>query len=238
MKKITFLLLTVAAWMGVQAQNVTYLHNGVAYGENDTIECTLSHGVMLELDGFGVTNNGDREAHLIYMATYVEGNENITVGGICIAGGQCTSGNTSTDFYVSGNSTYDDIALEMMVPDEVDNGDYALFRLNVVDADMLRKDAVPYTWLRVRCNTSGIQSVQTLPLQVYPNPATDRFVVETGNLMQDATLQVYNAQGQLVLTQPVQGASCTVNAAQWAAGVYQCQLISNGRVAATATVVK
>lgn len=240
MKKIPFLLLTVAAWMGVQAQDVTFLHNGTPYGENDTIECSLPHGVMLELDGFGVTNNGDREVNLYYMTEQADGNANITVGGICIAGGQCTSGNVSAAFTVEGNSTYNDIALEMMIPDEVQNGDYALFRIQVVDASLPggRKEGAPHTWLRVRCNTSDIQSVQTLPLQVYPNPASDRFVVETGSLPQGSTLQVYNTLGQLVLTQPVQGVSCTVDTRQWAAGAYRCQVVNAGRVAATATVVK
>ena len=239
MKKITLLLLTFAAWMGVQAQDVTFLYNGAPYGEQDTIECSLPHGVMIEMDGFGVTNNSGREANLYYMAEFADGNADISVGGICIAGGQCTSGNVSAPFTVGGNSSYNDIALEMMVPDEVANGDYAIFRIKVVDASLPdRKDGVSYTWLRVRCNTSGIQTAQTLPLHVYPNPAPDRFVVETSNLPQGSTLQVYNTLGQLVLTQPIQGAACTVDTRQWNAGVYSCQIISAGRVAATATVVK
>ena len=239
MKHLSILFALFVAFYGqATAQDVTFLYNGAPYGEQDTIECSLPHGVMIEMDGFGVTNNSGREANLYYIAEFADGNADISVGGICIAGGQCTSGNVSAPFTVGGNSSYNDIALEMMVPDEVANGDYAIFRIKVVDASLPdRKDGVPYTWLRVRCNTNGILTAQTLPLHVYPNPTTDRLVIEAGSWV-SGTLNVYNTLGQLVHQQPVEATACTVDTKQWAAGVYHCQVVSDGKIAATASVVK
>jgi len=47
---------------------------------------------------------------------------------------------------------------------------------------------------------SGMNTVSTatLPLQVWPNPAADKLYISLPEILQDATLRVYNLQGQLL----------------------------------------
>lgn len=222
------------------AQDISYLYNNDIYGNDDTIECSLPNGIMLELNGFGISNNSSSMISLRYVVDYVEG-ANISVGGICTSRGMCMSGNTSAPFTVEANNTYTGIALEMMVPDEVQNGESALFRITAIDSDTptgTNIDDPPHTWLRVRCSSSGIHSAQAVPLHIYPNPTTDRMVIDASSLPQGSTLCVYNAQGQQVLQQPISESSCTINVRQWATGIYPILIVAEGRITAAAQLVK
>lgn len=236
-------MMTAAAWTESQAQEVTYLYNNVVYGTDDTIQCTLGHGMMLELEGFAVTNNSNRPVELTYTVEFIEGAD-ISVGGICTTGGQCTSGNTSAPFTVEGNSTYDDLSLEMIVPETVTEGATATFRITALPTGVpvgMDPDAYGYTYLRIRCNTHGIQhaTARTKWMHVYPNPATEHIVIETGAIPAGSTFHVYNASGQRVLSRPVDAAATlTVNTCGWAAGTYLCQIVSQGNVVAVTELVK
>lgn len=239
MKKTFFLLFVTMVAFGSQtlAQNVTFLYEGTAYGADDTIECTLDHGVMLSLEGFSLINNSSSEITLVFKVDYVEG-ANISVGGLCTAGGQCTMGSVSAAFTMSANETYEGISMEMMVPDEVEYGDYAVFRVSASRPNAFFMDENPYTWMRVRCSNAGILTAQPLTLQTWPNPTTDHVTIATGVAAGSNLLRVFDGMGRCVLEQRVEGASTDINTCQWAAGVYQCQLLKAGNVTGTATIVK
>lgn len=236
MKKFFITLTLFSAICGqAMAQSILHLHENAVYGEQDTIECTLDHGIMLPLEGFAVQNVSAQTLTLIYKVEYVRG-ANISVGGVCTSGGQCVMGNTSNAFTLTPNNTFG-FSLEMMVPEEVEYGDYALFHITAYDPNNMPQGTTDGTWLRVRCSHVGIQSARVASLQAFPNPTADRLVIQTGST--EGTLQVFNALGQIVLQQPVSAASSTtVNTQRWANGVYRCQLVSHGQVTASATVVK
>lgn len=230
-------MMVFAGCMGIQAQSIIYLYENTAYGETDTIECALDHGVMLPLEGFAVTNNSNQEVTLTYKVEFVEG-ANISVGGLCLAGGQCSTGNTTAPFTVASHDTYEGISMEMMVPDEVDYGEYALFRITASNPNAGPFGTTPSTWMRVRCARAGIQSAQTTALQVWPNPTTDCVTITTGMNAGSSLLRVYNTAGQCVMERHMEGSDANVNLRHWPAGVYQFQLLSQDHTTATATVVK
>ncbi len=73
------------------------------------------------------------------------------------------------------------------------------------------------------CDTSsgtGIQTSNLAQLQVYPNPGNGQVNMKWPNELQDAQLQVFNAQGQLILTSRVNGQGTTINLSKQSRGVY------------------
>lgn len=83
----------------------------------------------------------------------------------------------------------------------------------------------------LNANTTGIHTVTSKNNQVtiYPNPATTNFTIET-NTSQLQTVQIYDVNGNLVLTQIINGKTM-IDASNLAAGVYNLSVISNEGVA-------
>lgn len=81
--------------------------------------------------------------------------------------------------------------------------------------------------------TDGIFSpIATESLDLWPNPATDRFLVRVPDGMQNGTLQVFDPAGRLVLQQNAFGSDrIEVSSAQWADGLYTVLWQSETRVA-------
>lgn len=79
----------------------------------------------------------------------------------------------------------------------------------------------------LNCNTTGISQISGLDSQIsfYPNPSTGIFTIET-NSTAVQTLHVYDVNGRIVLTQPI-NSKATVDMANLPAGVYNINLASN-----------
>ena len=79
--------------------------------------------------------------------------------------------------------------------------------------------------------TAGMLSINqesaVMRMRVYPNPATDYVVVETGEESQGGVLTVSDAKGRNLTTHAVEGGICRINTAQWPKGVYFLTFISN-----------
>ena len=71
------------------------------------------------------------------------------------------------------------------------------------------------------------QESSVMRMRVYPNPATDYVVVETGEESQGGVLMVSDAKGRNLTTHAVEGGICRINTAQWPKGVYFLTFISN-----------
>jgi len=73
----------------------------------------------------------------------------------------------------------------------------------------------------------GISQISALNTQIsiYPNPSNGNFVIET-NAADKQTLQVYDVNGRLVLTQSVSG-KASIDASHLPNGIYNVSLISN-----------
>ena len=79
--------------------------------------------------------------------------------------------------------------------------------------------------------TAGMLSINqesaVMRMRVYPNPATDYVVVETGEESQGGVLTVSDAKGRNLTTHAVEGGICRIKTAQWPKGVYFLTFISN-----------
>jgi hypothetical protein len=63
-------------------------------------------------------------------------------------------------------------------------------------------------------------------VSVYPNPAKDNFVINRkGNPLNQSTVFIYDAIGQLFLTKELISNQLIVNTGSWAAGIYQVRII-------------
>ncbi|BAV05333.1 hypothetical protein FLA_1340 [Filimonas lacunae] len=76
-----------------------------------------------------------------------------------------------------------------------------------------------------------------LPLQIYPNPATDRITVQLPVVQNNALVRVYNASGQLVKSARIQSSTTIIGLEQLPAGIYYVQ-VSNGKQVKTEKIVK
>jgi hypothetical protein len=91
---------------------------------------------------------------------------------------------------------------------------------------------------------SPVKSVdfQAIPgeISLYPNPAHDQFTVELPQLgSPGSTLQVINSLGQQVWTQPLASQrTLHINTQNWAAGMYQVRISTNGRVQTQKLVIQ
>lgn len=76
--------------------------------------------------------------------------------------------------------------------------------------------------IKVVNTPSGVKklSITTMQLRVFPNPANDVLNVITSDVKEDATLQVFNAQGTLVYAQKVNGTSAKINLGSFSSGIY------------------
>ena len=62
-------------------------------------------------------------------------------------------------------------------------------------------------------------------VSVYPNPAKDNFVINRkGNSLNQATVLIYDAMGQLFLTKELISNQLIVNTERWAVGIYQVRI--------------
>lgn len=89
-----------------------------------------------------------------------------------------------------------------------------------------------FTVVVENCDTTGINDLENARISVFPNPATDRFVVQVENGFEStAELNLFASDGKLVAQQTIlTGAIRTeIDCSQFASGVYMLRLSSNGR---------
>jgi|GEM_PF-1063943 len=80
--------------------------------------------------------------------------------------------------------------------------------------------------INITQSSTGIeQIINNTDVTIYPNPNTGNFVVET-NTTEKQTVQLYDVNGKLVLTQTING-KVTIDANNLALGVYNLSVIGN-----------
>ncbi len=86
---------------------------------------------------------------------------------------------------------------------------------------------------------SGVRelSVSAMQLRVFPNPANGVLNVITNEVKEDATLQIFNAQGALVYSQKMNAASGKINVGNFSSGIYVA-VIQAGNFKSTARFVR
>jgi hypothetical protein len=90
----------------------------------------------------------------------------------------------------------------------------------------------PQLWILSRNKTSNKVSIasSTSDLVVFPNPVKGEFSISYPNNYPGLQVRIFNATGQLVYSEkPATGnVSSTIDAFQWAAGVYLLTISANG----------
>ncbi len=68
-------------------------------------------------------------------------------------------------------------------------------------------------------------------MHIYPNPVQNKIQVQLNNITnyQNTQLYIYDVYGKLLLQNPLQQASSTINVAHFNNGIYLCQLIIDGQ---------
>lgn len=82
--------------------------------------------------------------------------------------------------------------------------------------------------------TVGVESVAKIEASIFPNPATDKFVVKT---TENGTMTITNALGQVIKTVAVNGAT-TVDVSELPAGLYHATLTSKNGSNTQKVIVK
>jgi hypothetical protein len=89
-------------------------------------------------------------------------------------------------------------------------------------------------------STAGIAKVDASSLfEVYPNPAKDVVTISSKNNAAATSVQLINASGAVVLSQPVSGTATSLNVANLPQGVYFAELFNaSAKLAVVKVIVK
>lgn len=74
-------------------------------------------------------------------------------------------------------------------------------------------------------NGSGIQEEPQPSLRIYPNPATDRILIESDQSLESACFELYDAQGRKILSRVLSGNANTVPTSTLAKGSYYFRIV-------------
>ena len=85
-------------------------------------------------------------------------------------------------------------------------------------------------YINVLNNSTGISQISGLNtnISIYPNPNNGTFVIESSSVTKQ-TIQVYDVNGKIVLSQPINGKT-NIDASILNEGVYNISIVSNGCV--------
>lgn len=85
----------------------------------------------------------------------------------------------------------------------------------------------------------SVSGIEDLPAHVlvYPNPFAQQFTIGTDVYLENATLKIFNLQGQLVRQETVSGQEIIVHRNELATGLYFVQLEQQGRMAFVGKII-
>ncbi|MFT3945688.1 MAG: T9SS type A sorting domain-containing protein [Agriterribacter sp.] len=66
-------------------------------------------------------------------------------------------------------------------------------------------------------------------VKIYPNPTSKSITIETGNMLSNATISVFNIAGKIALKQTISGTNATLDISALPAGSYMLKLENNGK---------
>ena len=89
-------------------------------------------------------------------------------------------------------------------------------------------NTITQTIIDTTCSTTSINQITGInnQLSIYPNPSNGRFTIETNSNI-NQTIQLYDVNGQMVLSQTINGKATTIDATSLNEGVYNISIISN-----------
>ena len=225
MKKILCFVMMLCGIAAVNAQtssdDVTFIYNGQTYSNGDTLVVSV-RPTAIGFEGVVIKNNtSDSLKNVRVSMTEIE-NNGITVWSICA--GECIAGLLSTPFSIAGESTYQDLAIDINIADGVANPS-SVYEVFVIDQ---RENVLGSMVMRIVVdNTESIDNViANANFNAYPNPAQGLINVESN--IQNAQFVIYDLQGREVLRQPLAGQHTTLSLQGLTQGVYVCGILAEG----------
>ncbi len=70
-----------------------------------------------------------------------------------------------------------------------------------------------------------------LEFVLYPNPVKDQLVIANAGITGKVDINIFNQQGQKVMSRQINGGTTAISVSQLPAGIYMVQLIANGKIA-------
>ena len=80
-------------------------------------------------------------------------------------------------------------------------------------------------FVKIYYSPEGVEEVEIQNVEVYPNPAKDNLTVKAENL---SSVVIYNAMGQRVFAQELDGNEMTINTSDFESGIYMIRIIADG----------
>lgn len=210
------------------------------YSNNDNKECVLNESFYLENATYAyvtfwakweIENDWD---YTEFMASIDGGSTWIP-----LCGKYTNPGSADQD---EDNPLYD--GFSDWVLEEVDLSDFigeedVQFRFLFISDGAVREDGFFFDDFTVY--TDGINNVGTVnndfAWSVYPNPASDNFVIKTSNTDMIKAVEVYNELGQKVYTINPTNSFVKIGTADWAGGVYTIVMVMNDETRETERLV-
>jgi hypothetical protein len=87
-------------------------------------------------------------------------------------------------------------------------------------------------------NTEETEIGSGIIVNAYPNPTTETLNVDFDNMPANASVEIYNMIGELVLSQPLTDMNNTINTTQLATGLYHAKVIGNNKLLFAQKIVK
>jgi rhodanese-related sulfurtransferase len=80
--------------------------------------------------------------------------------------------------------------------------------------------------------TTGISDNQTIrnEISLYPNPASDKLIVETNQDLNPGTLSIFNSNGQVLISRHIAGSRTEINIVSLPKGIYILKLVSDRNI--------
>jgi hypothetical protein len=78
----------------------------------------------------------------------------------------------------------------------------------------------------------------SINVNAYPNPTIETLNVDFDNMPADASVEIYNMVGELVLFQPLTDINNTINTSQLSNGLYHAKVIGNNKLLFAQKIVK
>ncbi len=78
----------------------------------------------------------------------------------------------------------------------------------------------------------------SIHVNAYPNPTTEILNIDFNNMPADASVEIYNMIGELVLSQPLMDMNNTINTTQLSNGLYHAKVIGNNKLLYAQKIVK
>lgn len=226
MKRILLSALLIGCVVFAQAQVLTVSYNGVDLQNGDTV--SLKAGANDEIQFAPTVHNNGSSSRVCRFVAEKLNNTSTEIMSMC-TGMLCMSGYSSAPFRVEGNSVYDEVHIDFIVPADAAPG---LFKFSVYDTNIVSVSFDFYARVYNKNSVGIAEANQDCFVNAFPNPAVSTVNVSYSNADANSELVVYNMTGSVVREVSLNGSEgcMQVDVSSLPAGVYMYGIKSRANV--------